>query len=293
LQSFKYLKSLKFHKLNLSGMEIDPNKKQDIKQGTVVVLGIPFDEYSSFLKGAVQGPARIREVLDSDSGNWFTENLLGLGDEDSFIDIGDLKVFDFLEDIEPVITDILQQKGKILTLGGDHSITYPIIKAYSKFFGDLNILQFDAHPDLYHEYAGNPYSHGCQFARIMEKGLVKRLVQVGIRAMTWHQKEQADRFNVEIIEMKDFRPDMNFNFEGPVYISLDLDGLDPAFAPGVSHLEPGGLSVRDILSVIHKLENPVVGADIVELNPIRDINNMTATVAGKFLKEFSGKMLEK
>jgi arginase len=293
LQSFKYLKSLKFHKLNLSGMEIDPNKKQDIKQGTVVVLGIPFDEYSSFLKGAVQGPARIREVLDSDSGNWFTENLLGLGDEDSFIDIGDLKVFDFLEDIEPVITDILQQKGKILTLGGDHSITYPIIKAYSKFFGDLNILQFDAHPDLYHEYAGNPYSHGCQFARIMEKGLVKRLVQVGIRAMTWHQKEQADRFNVEIIEMKDFMPDMNFNFEGPVYISLDLDGLDPAFAPGVSHLEPGGLSVRDILSVIHKLENPVVGADIVELNPIRDINNMTATVAGKFLKEFSGKMLEK
>jgi arginase len=274
-------------------MEIDPNKRQDIKQGTVVVLGIPFDEYSSFLKGAVQGPARIREVLDSDSGNWFTENLLGLGDEDSFIDIGDLKVFDFLEDIEPVITDILQQKGKILTLGGDHSITYPIIKAYSKFFGDLNILQFDAHPDLYHEYAGNPYSHGCQFARIMEKGLVKRLVQVGIRAMTWHQKEQADRFNVEIIEMKDFRPDMNFNFEGPVYISLDLDGLDPAFAPGVSHLEPGGLSVRDILSVIHKLENPVVGADIVELNPIRDINNMTATVAGKFLKEFSGKMLEK
>jgi len=78
-----------------------------------------------------------------------------------------------------------------------------------------------------------------------------------------------------------------------VYISLDLDGLDPAFAPGVSHQEPGGLSVRDILSVINKLKNPIVGADIVELNPLRDINGITATVAGKFLKEFGGMMLEK
>ena len=274
-------------------MKIDTNKKQSIKQGSVVVMGIPFDEYSSFLKGAAQGPARIREVLNSDSGNWFTEQMVGLGDEDSFIDIGDLQVYDYFEDIEPAISDILQKKGKILTLGGDHSITYPIIKAYSQFYSDLNILQFDAHPDLYHEYAGNPYSHGCPFARIMEKGFVKRLVQVGIRAMTWHQKEQAERFGVEIVEMKDFQPDMDINFKGPVYISLDLDGLDPAFAPGVSHQEPGGLSVRDILSVIHKLKNPIVGADIVELNPLRDINGITATVAGKFLKEFGGMMLEK
>ena len=136
----------------------------------------------------------------------------------------------------------MQKKGKILTLGGDHSVTYPIIKAYSQFYSDLNILQFDAHPDLYHEYAGNPYSHGCPFARIMEKGFIKRLVQVGIRAMTSHQKEQAERFGVEIVEMKDFKPDLDINFTGPVYISLDLDGLDPAFAPGVSHQEPGGRS---------------------------------------------------
>ena len=81
--------------------------------------------------------------------------------------------------------------------------------------------------------------------------------------------------------------------EKELVLSLDLDGLDPAFAPGVSHQEPGGLSVRDILSVIHKLKNPIVGADIVELNPLRDINGITATVAGKFLKEFGGMMLEK
>jgi arginase family enzyme len=155
----------------------------------------------------------------------------------------------------------------------------------------LNILQLDAHPDLYNEFEGNPFSHACPFARIMEEKLAARLVQVGIRTMNPHLQEQAERFNVETIDMKTCDSSHKFIFNGPVYISLDMDVLDPAFAPGVAHAAPGGLSTREVLEIIQDLEAPVVGADIVELNPIRDINGITAMAAAKFLKEIVEKML--
>jgi arginase len=125
----------------------------------------------------------------------------------------------------------------------------------------------------------------------MEEGLAKRLVQVGIRTLTPHQKVQARQFNVELVEMKDWNDTFRFDFEGPLYISLDLDALDPAFAPGVSHYEPGGFTTRQVLSIIQNLEAHFVGADIVELNPSRDSNNMTAMVAAKCFKELLAKML--
>jgi len=159
-------------------------------------------------------------------------------------------------------------------------------------FQNLNILQFDAHPDLYDELDGNRFSHACPFARIMEENLAERLVQVGIRTLTGHQHEQAKRFGVEIIEMKNFEAAKEIAFDGPVYISLDMDCLDPAFAPGVSHHEPGGMSSRDVLEIIQNLKGKLVGADIVEYNPKRDFQGMTGMVAGKLLKEIIGRMLE-
>jgi arginase family enzyme len=156
----------------------------------------------------------------------------------------------------------------------------------------VNILHFDAHPDLYDNFEDNPWSHASPFARIMEDGLASRLVQVGIRTLSPHLRKQAHRFGVEIHEMKDLDiKSVGQDFVGPVYISCDLDALDPAFAPGVSHHEPGGLSVRDILGIVQRLPNRIVGADIVEYNPDRDINDMTAMVAAKLLKEIAGKML--
>jgi arginase family enzyme len=126
----------------------------------------------------------------------------------------------------------------------------------------------------------------------MEKGLVNRLVQVGIRTLNDHQKEQVKRFGVEVIEMKDFDPTVSFQFGGPVYISIDMDALDPAFAPGVSHHEPGGLSTREVINIIHQLNGNVVGGDIVEYNPDKDINNITAVVTAKLMKELIGKILK-
>ena len=121
----------------------------------------------------------------------------------------------------------------------------------------------------------------------MERGLAKRLVQVGIRTLNGHCREQAKKFGVEIVEMRSFAPDAVPIPDAPLYVSIDMDALDPAFAPGVSHHEPGGLSVRDILTVLHRIETPIVGADIVEYNPARDINGMTAVVAAKFVKELA------
>jgi len=180
-----------------------------------------------------------------------------------------------------------------ISLGGDHSITYPIIKAISKKYGRLNILQFDAHPDLYDEFEGNRFSHACPFARIMEEKLAQRLVQVGIRSVNDHQRKQMDKFGVETIFMKDFSENLKLEFDNPLYISFDMDALDPAFAPGISHYEPGGLTTRQAVCLIQNIQAPIiVGADIVEFNPMRDLNGITAMTAAKILKELVGKIVD-
>lgn len=261
----------------------------------VVCVGIPLDENSSYLRGAALAPAKILEAYRSDSANCYSEDGVNLSTGNIWKDAGDLTLSPMpaaFEEIEQGIGNNLQSGNKLISLGGDHSITYPIIRAFAKKYNDLNILHIDAHGDLYNEFEGSLYSHACPFARIMEERLAKRLVQIGIRTFTEHQREQAKRFRVETIEMKDWSDDLTFTFDGPVYISLDLDALDPAFVPGISHYEPGGFTTRQILNVIQKLDAHVVGADIVELNPTRDINNMTAMVAAKFFKELIRKMIK-
>ena len=180
---------------------------------------------------------------------------------------------------------------KILTLGGDHSITFPVIKALSKKYSSIDILHIDAHSDLYDHYEGDQYSHACPFARIMEGGFAKKLVQVGIRTLNPHQMEQAKKYNVEIHQMKDLDLSIIPKFKNPLYISLDMDGFDPAFAPGVSHHEPGGLTSREVIHLIQNIDAEIIGADIVEYNPDRDFHNMTAFLAAKMMKEILGKMM--
>ncbi len=247
------------------------------------------------MKGAADAPPLIRAALRSDATNLWSEPGIDLGGDGIFFDAGDVEprpkteMFSLIEDsVRALLSDNLTP----ISLGGDHSVTYPIIRAVSKKYPSLSILHFDAHPDLYDELQGNRYSHACPFARIMEEGLVKRLVQVGIRTINGHQREQARKFGVETIEMRHWRDDLVIEFDSPVYISFDMDALDPAFAPGVSHREPGGLSTRQAIDVIQRLNGRVVGADIVEFNPHMDPLHLTATVCAKLLKEIAAKMLE-
>jgi agmatinase len=261
----------------------------------VTVVGVPLDENSSFLRGPALAPARIRAVLHAGAMNLTTEDGVDLGARTDWRDIGNLELGTgeaAFADIERQMAALLATGTRVLALGGDHSITYPIIRAVAGVHPNLTILHIDAHPDLYDEFDGSRRSHACPFARIMESGLATRLVQVGIRAMNAHQRQQAERFGVEVIEMRAFRPDLTLDLSSPIYVSLDLDALDPAYAPGVSHHEPGGLSVRDVLRLLAGIKGTIIGADIVEYNPIRDHADMTAAMAAKFYKELVGYLLK-
>lgn len=123
--------------------------------------------------------------------------------------------------------------------------------------------------------------------------MAARLVQVGIRTLNRHCRDQALRFGIETIEMRDFSVDAVPLLSGPVYISVDLDGIDPAFAPGVSHPEPGGLTVRQVLDVLDRIDGWIVGADIVELNPRFDVNGITAILAAKLVREIASRAAQK
>jgi agmatinase len=253
------------------------------------LIGIPYDASSSFLRGSAAAPPLIRQALHSPAGNTFTERGADLS---TLADAGDLTLTD-----DPGNARVAIQAGIELSLnngftpialGGDHSITYPIMRAIAQHHPAVTILHIDAHGDLYDEFEGDRFSHACPFARIMEEELCGRLVQVGIRTLTPHQRDQIRRFDVETIEMQHFAAGARPKISGPVYLSIDLDGLDPAFAPDVSHREPGGLSVRDVLSMIHALDGPIVGADVVEFNPSQDLGGMTAQVAAKLVREIAG-----
>lgn len=256
----------------------------------ITLQGILFDEKSSYLRGPALAPPLIRKAYHNESANYFSENGMEILPQ-LWNDKGDFKINSYF-DIEDVTTRNLEFEYPMITLGGDHSITYPILKAHHKKHGVIDILHIDAHADLYDNFEGDKYSHACPFARIMENKLAKRLVQIGIRTLSKHQKEQADKFGVEIIQMKDFDVSNLPQFKNPIYLSLDIDGLDPAYAPGVSHHEPGGLSTREVLRIIQNINVPIIGADIVEYNPTRDVNDMTAMVSAKLLKEIAAKILE-
>ena len=260
----------------------------------VSLLGVPHDENSSFLRGAADAPPLIRRELFCDAYSMWSETGVDLGAEGRLVDCGDLQFpadKDVWEVIEEGVAGALATGDSLISLGGDHAITHPILRAVRKRHPRLTILHIDAHADIYDAYEGNRRSHASPFARIMEEGLADRLIQVGLRTINDHHRDQFRRFGVEVIEAARCAENLRLEFSTPVYISLDLDGLDPAHAPGVSHREPGGLSVRQVINLIHAIDQPLVAADIVEYNPRCDFGNMTATVAAKLAKEIAGVML--
>ena len=261
----------------------------------VSILGIPHDEYSSFLRGAAEAPPLIRRELHSDAYNSWCEAGIDLGADGRLVDHGDL-AFDRERDpwdvIEQGVARATDAGDPVICLGGDHAITHPILRAVRRRHARLTIVHVDAHADIYHAFQGNPRSHASPFARIMEERLADRLIQIGLRTINDHHREQFARFGVEVIEAARVPESPRLDLATPVYLSIDMDGLDPAFAPGVSHREPGGLSTRQVINLIHSIRQPILGADIVEYNPRCDLAGMTATVAAKLVKEIAGAMVK-
>ncbi len=257
------------------------------------IIGVPWDAQSSFLRGAAAAPPLIRDALFSPASNLWTEAGVDIGAPGVLDDAGDLVLpesDDAVGLIETAIRGLVQAGQAPIALGGDHAVTYPILRGLGPAWPGLTILHIDAHPDMYDAFEGSRLSHACPFARVMEEGLAARLVQVGIRTANGHQRAQAARFGAEVIDMRDWAAGARPQLTGPAYVSIDLDGLDPAFAPGVSHREPGGLTVRDVVSLIQALPSPIAGADIVEFNPRQDPLGLTAPVAAKLVKEIAGRL---
>ena len=264
------------------------------EQARIGLLGVAFDAFSSYQRGCALAPERIRAAFFCDSANLWTENETNLGEPGIFADAGNITPSPdtMLEDIESAAEQLYAAGLKVFAFGGDHSVTYPLVRTALSYQPNLSILHFDAHPDLYDNFDGTPLSHASPFARIMETGPVRRLVQVGIRTINGHQREQAQRFGVEVLTMQHWQQIFNLHFDSPLYISFDLDCLDPAFAPGISHREPGGLSTREVLSIIQFIHAEVVAADLVELNPSQDPSGVSEMVAAKVFKEIVAKMLK-
>lgn len=261
----------------------------------VALLGLPTDVNSSFLRGPARAPDAIRAQLFSHASNLATEGGVDLGDSAVLRDHGDLALTETTADLDLIadgVSAVLANGGAGLFLGGDHFVTWPVLEGFRRAgLAPPNIVHIDAHPDLYPDFEGNPHSHASPFARIFENGLAKSLTQVGIRTANAVQRGQIARYGVAAFSARQMTEALAALPVGPTYLSIDLDGLDPAYAPGVSHHEPGGLSVREVLDLIDALPGPLIGADVVELNPARDLHDITATVAAKLVKEITGRMV--
>lgn len=259
----------------------------------VGLLGLPTDSHSSFVRGAAKAPPVIRTALRSPHAHLTATN--GLVMDDVLHDFGDVAVQEDGGDFDRIVAAVAEafRAGPAVALGGDHMVTYPVLAGIAAAgMAPPQIVHIDAHSDIYDDFEGDPLSHASPFARIMERGLAAGLTQLGIRTPNAHLLAQIKRFGVKAFAPDEHAAGVASLPVGPTYLSIDLDGLDPAFAPGVAHHEPGGLTTREVLEVIWKTPGPVIGGDIVELNPDRDVNGMTATLAAKLLKELAARIAQ-
>ena len=257
-----------------------------------VILGIPYDAMSSNRRGAAGGPKAIRAASSSRSLNPCTEEGASLCEITRLVDRGDLELSEnpeeMTEAVGKAVNEILSEGATPILLGGDHSVTAPAVSALSQTRGKIDVLYIDAHPDLYEEYDGTPYSHastGYQIATGVDFG---RFVQVGVRMPAKGHLEKAKELGIQAITAYHLVTPEELRFENPLYLSVDMDCLDPAFAPGVGNPVPGGLSTRELLDVLKSISGQIAAADIVEFVPQYDVSEITGTAAARLVLEIAG-----
>jgi arginase len=266
----------------------------------LVFAGLPCDSQSTFRRGPAEGPSRIRLAYDGRCYNATTE--LGADLAGLVSDVGDWHPGgsweETHEDYRFRAEELLAGEAVPFFAGGDHAITIPLVEALEVLEGPVHVVQIDAHPDLYPEFDGHRWSHACVGARILDMEHVASLTQIGIRTLNQPQLEVARRHagRLTILEARDlsFRPsDLSHIPDGaPVYLTVDLDAFDPAYAPGVSHPVPGGIAPRQALALIQEAPWRLVGMDVVEVNPSLDQGDRTAVLAARLLHEAMGRVEE-
>ena len=275
----------------------------EVTKADIAVVGIPFDAGASYRPGARFGPAHIRE------SSRLLRPYNPAQDASPFalaqvVDAGDIAVNPFnielaVEQIEEGIEELLDGGMRLMTLGGDHTIAYPILKALHKKHGPITVIHFDAHLDTWDTYFGAPLTHGTPFRRASEDGFLdlESCLHVGIRGPLYATTDLSDdkKLGFEVLTSIDMD---KFGVEGvikrmltrvgskPVYVSIDVDVLDPAFAPGTGTPEMGGLSSREMLALLRSLDAVnLVGADIVEVSPQYDNAQITGFAAAHMAYE--------
>jgi agmatinase/guanidinopropionase len=271
----------------------------------VAMVGVPYDGGTSFRSGTRFGPRSIREMSLL---LWGYNNALGVAPAEALkiVDYGDIEIspVDILKTMDSIVGEsrnILQQGLTMIALGGDHSITLPLLRAHHAQLGPLAVVHFDSHPDTWdEEYPSEPFSHGTPFRRAIEEGLIdtNAYVQVGIRGPVSDAAdlEQARKIGAQIITIdRIFKDGISLIIQEihtivgrrNVYVSLDIDCVDPAFAPGTGTPEVGGLSSYQILQLVRGLQGlSCIGFDLVEVSPPYDHSNITAILAANLCFEF-------
>ena len=276
----------------------------DIEQADICILGIPFDGAVSLNKGAAKAPQTIRELsidLSDTTDEWIPIKdglLYDAGDMHP-----DLNWERYYEAVEKEAYRLMSTGNFCLFLGGDHSVTIPLHKAFSAYHGaegKLGIIHFDAHYDLYDEYDGHKWSHACTEARALENGVVRPedLFFIGIRVADLDELELIKKnpgittVTAMDIHEKGIEPvlrKLESHFKGydAIYLTLDIDGLDPAFAPGTGTPVMGGVTAIQLIKLFRWIiaNLPVKAMDIVEVAPDLDVNNVTSWAALKIIHE--------
>lgn len=259
----------------------------------LVFAGLADDSQSSFRRGAARGPAVLRLAYDGDCYNSTSESGCDLAGK--IFDAGDLPS---LPDWPATARSFREfaaaqwRAGKILFFaGGDHAVTVPVAEALAVLGRPIHLIQLDAHPDLYPIYEGSSTSHACVAARLLEMDHIASVTQYGIRTENAVQADCARRYAGRLRQFHARSLGVSLEFPShippgaPVYITLDLDAFEPAYAPGVAHPVPGGLTPRQVLNFLQFAPWSLVGMDVVELNPDADIANRTALLAARCLHE--------
>ncbi|MGS0764121.1 agmatinase [Syntrophomonas curvata] len=264
---------------------------RDYEQSAKVIIGIPMDATTSFRPGTRLAPYRVREVSESvEEYSIYQDKSL---EEICFYDAGDIiipfgNVGESLRRIEEVSRGLVKDRKKVFAVGGEHLVSLPLIKAYHQQYSDLVVIQMDAHADLRTDYLGETLSHATVMRHVVEEIGDRNLYQLGIRSATRDElKFAASRTNLYLDSLLGAVDEVMDKIGGrPVYLSLDIDILDPAFAPGTGTPEAGGISSRELLQALHRLgELKVVGFDMVEISPPYEKGDNTSILGAKILRE--------
>jgi len=265
----------------------------DLKENSFGIIGVPFDSTTSYHSGARLGPIVVREA------SFGFEKYNAVFNKDlttTFYDFGDVNVIPgncekTCEIVEDTVNELLDLNINPIIIGGEHSASVGAIKALYEKYGKLTVIHLDAHRDLAFEFIGEKYSHATVMRRAHETGA--GLVQIGIRSSSAEEEDFVkSMYNIQTFKNKDVHKHMDaieyylINIDGPIYVSIDMDVIDPAIAPNVGNPTPGGLFISEVETIIETLSHKnVVGLDVVETASDR-LGDNTAVVAAKIIYDF-------